>query len=301
MSTIGFIISDQQGIHRITSPPHANYSCSVQTRVHVGIDMVMVPYNSWELIDDLTFQVKNIIPMSRIDNALKRILRLKFQVGLFENPLADTSLDDQLRSKEHRELAREAVRKSLVLLKNSASANELALLLPKKAPRILVAGSHAVNLGYQCGGWTIQWYGLSGNNLIEARLWLVDRGINNEMTNNLAKLIGTTILTAIKDTIDPKTEVYAETFGDSQNLTTANSSYDTIQNVCRALKCIVVVIFSRPEAIEPSLAQMDVLMAAWLPGTKGQGLTVSLMFCLAITVLQGNFPGLSSRLSISFL
>ena len=64
-------------------------------------------------------------------------------------------------------MAREGVRKSLVLLKNNASADELALLLPKKVPRILVARSHAVNLGYPCGGWTIHWHGLSGNNLTE--------------------------------------------------------------------------------------------------------------------------------------
>lgn len=121
----GFVISDWQGIDRITSPPDANYSYSVQAGVHAGIDMVMIPNNYTEFIDDLTFQVKNkIIPMSRIDDAVKRILRVKFQMGLFENPLADTSLIDQLGSKEHRELAREAVRKSLVLLKNGAAADQ---------------------------------------------------------------------------------------------------------------------------------------------------------------------------------
>ena len=65
----------------------------------------------------------------------------------------------------HRNLAREAVRKSLVLLKNGQSADEPLLPLPKKAPKILVAGTHADNLGNQCGGWTIEWQGLSGNNL----------------------------------------------------------------------------------------------------------------------------------------
>lgn len=65
----------------------------------------------------------------------------------------------------HRDLAREAVRKSLVLLKNGESADKPLLPLPKKAPKILVAGTHADNLGYQCGGWTIEWQGLSGNNL----------------------------------------------------------------------------------------------------------------------------------------
>ena len=68
---------------------------------------------------------------------------------------------------KHRELAREAVRKSLVLLKNDAPGDKPALPLPKRAPKILVAGSHADNLGYQCGGWTIEWQGFSGNNLTE--------------------------------------------------------------------------------------------------------------------------------------
>ena len=66
---------------------------------------------------------------------------------------------------EHRELAREAVRRSLVLLKNGQSPDHPLLPLPKKTSKILVAGSHADNLGYQCGGWTIEWQGLSGNNL----------------------------------------------------------------------------------------------------------------------------------------
>lgn len=273
----GFVISDWQGLDRITSPPHANYSYSVQLGIHAGIDMVMVPYNYTEFIDDLTYQVKNnIIPLSRIDDAVKRILRVKFQMGLFEKPIADTSFVHELGSQEHRELAREAVRKSLVLLKNGAPGEKPVLPLPKKAHKILVAGSHADNLGYQCGGWTIQWQGLSGNNLTE----------------------GTTILTAIKNTVDPKTEVvfqenpnnhyvrsnkfsyaivivgehpYAETFGDSMNLSIIDPGYKTITNVCGAIKCVVVVISGRPVVMEPYVAHMDALVAAWLPGTEGQG------------------------------
>ncbi|XP_022718867.1 uncharacterized protein LOC111277028 [Durio zibethinus] len=162
----GFVISDFQGIDRITSPPHANYTYSIQASINAGLDMVMVPYNYTEFIDGLTYLVKhNIIPMSRIDDAVKRILRVKFVMGLFENPLADECLVDHLGSQAHRELAREAVRKSLVLLKNGESADSPLLPLPKKTSNILIAGSHADNLGYQCGGWTIEWQGLSGNNL----------------------------------------------------------------------------------------------------------------------------------------
>lgn len=124
----------------------------------------MVPSNYKEFIDGLTKLVKNkFIPMTRIDDAVSRILRVKFVMGLFENPLGDYSMAKYLGSKEHRELAREAVRKSLVLLKNGKYAQQPLLPLPKKATKVLVAGSHAHNIGNQCGGWTIEWQGKSGN------------------------------------------------------------------------------------------------------------------------------------------
>ena len=239
--------------------------------------MVMVPYTFTEFIDDLTYQVKNnIIPMSRIDDAVKRILRVKFVMGLFENPMADNSLVNQLGSQEHRELAREAVRKSLVLLKNGESADKPLLPLPKKATKILVAGTHADNLGYQCGGWTITWQGLGGNDLTT----------------------GTTILQAVKNTVDSSTQVvysenpdagfvksgefsyaivvvgeppYAETYGDSLNLTISEPGPNTIYNVCGSVKCVVVVISGRPVVVQPFVSSIDALVAAWLPGTEGQG------------------------------
>ncbi|RVW96512.1 Beta-glucosidase BoGH3B [Vitis vinifera] len=273
----GFVISDWQGIDRITSPPHANYSYSIEVGIKAGIDMIMVPYNYTEFIDGLTYQVKSkIIPMSRIDDAVRRILRVKFVMGLFESPLADHSLVHELGSQVHRELAREAVRKSLVLLKNGEPADKPLLPLPKKAPKILVAGTHADNLGNQCGGWTIEWQGLSGNNLTS----------------------GTTILSAIKKTVDPKTKVvykenpdlsyvksskfsyaivvvgeppYAETFGDNLNLTIPDPGPSIITNVCGAVKCVVIVISGRPLVIQPYVDQIDALVAAWLPGTEGQG------------------------------
>ncbi|GAA0140765.1 glucosidase [Lithospermum erythrorhizon] len=281
----GFVISDWEAIDRITSPPGANYTYSVQVSVNAGIDMIMVPFNYGEFIDDLTLLVKkNIVPMSRINDAVRRILRVKFLMGLFENPLADYSLVNQLGSQEHRELAREAVRKSLVLLKNGKDMNEPLLPLPKRAEKILVAGSHAHNIGYQCGGWTIEWRGGSGN---------ITRG--------------TTILEAVKSTVDPLTEVvyndspdsefvesdnfsyaivvvgetpYAEYYGDNMYLTLPESGVNTIKNVCGKLKCVVVIISGRPLVIEPYLETMDAVVAAWLPGSEGQGVA---------DVLFGNF------------
>ncbi|KAA0057201.1 beta-glucosidase BoGH3B-like [Cucumis melo var. makuwa] len=289
----GFVISDWQGIDRITSPPHANYTYSIIAGITAGIDMIMVPYNYTEFIDGLTYLVKtNVIPISRIDDAVKRILRVKFIMGLFENPLADSSFVNELGKKEHRELAREAVRKSLVLLKNGESADKPILPLPKKVPKILVAGSHANNLGFQCGGWTIEWQGLGGNNLTS----------------------GTTILSAIKDTVDPKTKVvfkenpdiefvksnkfsyaivvvgehpYAETFGDSLNLTIPDPGSSTITNVCGVVKCVVIVISGRPVVLQPYISSIDALVAAWLPGTEGKGIS---------DVLFGDY-GFSGKLS----
>lgn len=289
----GFVISDWEGIDRITSPPHSNYSYSVQAGIQAGIDMVMVPFNYIEFIDDLTYMVKHkIIPMERIDDAVGRILLVKFTMGLFENPLADLSLVNELGKQEHRDLAREAVRKSLVLLKNGKNANDPLLPLPKKTSKILVAGTHADNLGYQCGGWTINWQGFNGNNYTS----------------------GTTILGAITSTVDPSTKVvyrenpdgdfvksnnfafaivvvgeypYAESIGDSVSLTMVDPGTNVISNVCKAVKCVVVIISGRPVVIEPYMSLIDALVAAWLPGTEGQGLT---------DVLFGDY-GFSGKLS----
>ncbi|XP_059312302.1 uncharacterized protein LOC132063662 isoform X1 [Lycium ferocissimum] len=275
----GFVISDWQGIDRLTSPSHDNYTYSVETSILAGVDMVMVPYNFTEFINDLTYLVKNnFVPTDRIDDAVERILSVKFTMGLFEDPYADFSLINEVGSQEHRNLAREAVRKSLVLLKNGKTANNPLLPLPKKVSKILVAGSHADNLGYQCGGWTITWQGFSGNDLTR----------------------GTTILGAIKSAVDPGTEViyvenpdskyatssgfdyaivavgehtYAETAGDSPTLTMADPGPDVINNVCQSVKCVVIVISGRPLVIEPYLLSIDALVAAWLPGTEGQGIT----------------------------
>nr|GMD50658.1 lysosomal beta glucosidase-like [Ipomoea batatas] len=245
----GFVISDWEGIDRITTPDDANYTYSVLTGVGAGIDMIMVAYNYTEFIDTLTYLVKNkFIPMSQIDDAVTRILRVKFVLGLFENPLADLSLAHHLGSQAHRDLAREAVRKSVVLLKNGDD-DEALLPLPKKATRILVAGR-------------------------------------------------TTILKAISDTVEPTTKVvynenpdsdftnshdfayaivvvgehpYAEYDGDNMNLTIPDPGPATITTVCENIKCVVVLISGRPLVLEPYLPKMDALVAAWLPGSEGQG------------------------------
>ncbi|XP_010525248.1 PREDICTED: uncharacterized protein LOC104803070 [Tarenaya hassleriana] len=297
----GYVISDWLGIDRITTPERANYTYSIEASINAGIDMVMVPFQFVEFIDGLTDLVnRGFIPMARIDDAVRRILRVKFAMGLFENPMANPSPTFKLGSQEHREVAREAVRKSMVLLKNGKNENEKVIPLTKNPKKILVVGPHANNLGWQCGGFTLTWQGFNGTNVpSNARLRLP----TDDTT-------GTTILKAIKDTVEITTKVeyveeatpetvnmhrdasyavvvvgeqpYAETKGDNPTLALPDQGVAAIKNVCgRGLKCIVILITGRPLVIEPYLDMMDALAVAWLPGTEGQGVA---------DVLFGDFP-----------
>ncbi|KAE8769646.1 beta-D-glucan exohydrolase isoenzyme ExoI [Hordeum vulgare] len=203
-------IINREGLMNIHMPAYKNamdkgvstvmisYSSWNGVKMHANQDLVtgylkdtlkfkiMVPNNYQQFISILTGHVNGgVIPMSRIDDAVTRILRVKFSMGLFENPYADPAMAEQLGKQDHRDLAREAARKSLVLLKNGKTSTDAPLLpLPKKAAKILVAGSHVDNLGYQCGGWTIEWQGDTGRTTV-----------------------GTTILEAVKAAVDPSTVV----------------------------------------------------------------------------------------------
>ena len=177
----GFLISDYNAIDQITK----DYKEAVGISINAGMDMAMVPARYKEYYNDLKALVnEGKVPMSRIDDAVTRILRVKFAMGLMDpkrSQLADRSLQKSFGSPEHRAVARQAVRESLVLLKN----DKKLLPLSKKAARIHVAGKNADDIGNQCGGWTIDWQGKSG---------AVTTG-------------GTTILAAIKNAVSKDTKV----------------------------------------------------------------------------------------------
>jgi beta-glucosidase len=265
----GFLISDYNAIDQISK----NYKECVATSINAGMDMVMVPDHYKEFISDLKELVQDgKVPMERVDDAVTRILRVKAAMGLLDkdrSPVADRSLQRSFGSPEHREVAREAVRKSLVLLKN----DDQTLPLSKKVARIHVAGKSADDIGNQCGGWTIDWQGKSGN---------VTTG-------------GTTLLTAIKHTVAEGTQVtfskdgtgaagatvgiavvgetpYAEGIGDSGDLTLAEDDIKAIRNMKAAGIPVVVVLYSgRPLIVGDVFDQASAFVAAWLPGTEGQG------------------------------
>ncbi len=279
----GFLISDWMAISQIDE----DYYTSVVTAINAGLDMVMVPFDYKAFISTLTRAVEQgDVSMTRIDDAVQRILRAKFWLGMFDYPFGRDDLLPEVGSAAHREVAREAVRKSAVLLKNEG-------VLPlAKDTRLLVAGSGADNLGKQCGGWSIDWQGAQG-----------------EITQ------GTTILEGIRQTIggaqvsynengvfadDERAAVgvvvvgeapYAEGLGDNGTLTLPAEDIAVIERMRQRVKKLVVILLSgRPLLIANPLALSDAFVAAWLPGTEGQGVA---------DVLFGDTPFVG-RLSFSF-
>jgi len=268
----GFLVSDWAAIDQI-SP---DYKSDVENSINAGVDMVMIPYgpgqpnNFVEFINDLKQLVaENKVPMTRIDDAVRRILRIKFEMGLFENPGTDPALTAAIGSAEHRAVARECVRQSIVQLKN----NTHTLPLAKNPKHLVVVGAAADDIGVQCGGWTITWQGQAGNVL---------HG-------------GTTILTAIRNSVATGTQVgfspdgsdlkdadavvvvigeqpYAEMKGDRSDLHLAAADVALVEKAKASGAQVVTVLLSgRPLILGNALDASDAFLAAWLPGTEGQG------------------------------
>ena len=148
----GFLVSDYNAINQINP---RDYKGSIEVSINAGMDMAMVPTGYQDFFNNLKALVtEGRVPMSRIDDAVMRILRVKFALGLMDknrSPLADRNLHKTFGSPEHRAVAREAVRKSMVLLKNE---NQV-LPISKNIAHIHLAGKSADDIGNQCGGWTI--------------------------------------------------------------------------------------------------------------------------------------------------
>ena len=165
----GFVISDWDGIDYLDD----SYEESVVMAMNAGMDMFMITAKWKEFIDHVKKNVQNgRIPVERLDDAVRRILRVKFKFGMFEKPRPaerKLSLDhSSFGSMKHREIAREAVRKSLVMLKNDEDILPLS-----KDTRILVAGKNAHNRGTQCGGFTVAWQGVDDNDEIKDKTYIM--------------------------------------------------------------------------------------------------------------------------------
>jgi len=295
----GFVVSDWDGIDYLSE----DYHSAVALAVNAGIDMFMISQHWKEFIDHLRSHVRRgNVSMERIDDAVRRILAVKFAYGLFDKPRPKDrfwSNHESFGGQEHRKIAREAVRKSLVLLKNNGQVLPL-----DKSSRILVAGKNAHNRGHQCGGFSIDWQGVSGNEHLEG---------GTSVWEGISKVASGAVLStaAHGDDADPDQHdvaiivigetPYAEGLGDvrssDQLIVEAGSRVKGSMNVLepygRTLKlaslhpedlltiktitdkgipAVVVMISGRPLVVDQELDASSAFVAAWLPGSEGQGI-----------------------------
>jgi beta-glucosidase len=242
--------------------------------INAGVDVVMAVEGDFNMyVEGVRNGVLNgIIPQERIDDAVRRILRQKFRVGLFDNPFPDASLIPKIGIKAHRDVARQAVRESLVLLKN----NDVLPL--KKNARIVVVGEFANNSGLQSGGWTVNWQGMTEN---YAGATTILDGIRKISSNEvLHDPDDTTNFNDVDVAIVVVGETpYAEFMGDighpeskcQLTLTEAHQRYiDTY--TAKGIKTVVVLISGRPLVVTKQIEQADAFIAAWFPGSEGDGI-----------------------------
>ena len=267
----GFVVSDWAAIEEIPG----DYKSDIITSINAGIDMVMVPgavkfgNESYENFLKLFKESvdEGLIPLERIDDAVRRILMIKKQSGLFERPFSDQSLLTYIGSQNHRQIAREAVQKSMVLLKNENGM----LPLPKSGKKIIVAGRGADNIGMQSGGWTISWQGEMGNSTDGTTILEAIRSAVNDETSVEYSVDGKGVTGDIAVVVIGE-KPYAEMEGDRKDLKIAKEDLAVISRFSdKNIPVVVVLLSGRPMIVTEELDEWDGFIAAWLPGTEGAG------------------------------
>jgi beta-glucosidase len=271
----GLVISDWEAIALLPAP---GFDQQVAMAVNAGVDILMEPASSAEVIGILrALAASDQISAHRIDEAVAHVLRVKFAMGLFEHPGPVAAAGELIGGPQHRALAREAVRKSQVLLKNQEA-------LPlRRGQHIRVAGAHADDLGLQNGGWTLAWSGFEGDN---ARL-----PGGTSILAGLRQVGGATTridYAANGDFEGPPADValvlvgeppYAEWLGDrdAQGLRLSPQDQALIARMRPlARKLVLVLVSGRPLILDQALETSDALVAAWLPGSEGAGVADTL-------------------------
>jgi beta-glucosidase len=284
----GFVISDYNGIDHIGGDFHSN----VVDGVNAGIDMFMQPTNYKDFITNLVAAVNaGEVPMGRINDAVSRILTKKFELGLFEHPFTDRTDIGQIGSPEHRAVARNAVAESQVLLKNTDGTLPL-----RDKDDVYVAGSNADNIGNQAGGWTLTWQGgsttqIPGTTILQG-IRDADHGGSVTYSADASAPIGPGQHGVVVVGETP----YSEGFGDVggprwafdpgdknvprpvKDMMLSAADKAAVDKVCAAtVDCTVIVVSGRPLIIDPAqLGEIDALVAAWLPGSEGEGVADTL-------------------------
>ncbi len=276
----GLVVSDYNGVQQVTGN---SYKEKIANGINAGIDLFMEP-NSWQefIAETLSLIEEGDVSMERIDDAVSRILRVKFEAGLFEEEIGQESeLMEAFGGEEHRTLAREAVAKSLVLLKNDTIGEKTAMEVLAESKNILVAGGKADDIGAQCGGWTISWQGSTGD-ITEGTTIL--EGLEQAVGDDV------TIDYSAAGEVDAKHDAvivvvgenpYAESSGDrsTTNLTITGTDKQVLQTIKETaaaagnedVPIIAVLVSGRAITIADQIDDFDALVMAWLPGTEGAG------------------------------
>jgi beta-glucosidase len=295
----GFYLSDWDAIPLAVGASDAYTTDNIGKALNAGIDMAMVAPayvgTASKKINDYITILKSSVPgsvaLARLDDAVKRILRIKFRMNLFENAKSNASLLAEFGSAAHREVARECVRKSLVLLKNENSVLPL-----KTTDKVVVVGPWASSMGAQCGGWTISWQGLVNNPTISGGTTIL-KGLQDAGGANVTyDENGTNLSTADKIVLVIGEPPYAEGHGDNGRVTSPDAEYvecpgcveypgkavsiklsecpksDLLTKCFNSNKPVIVVLISgRPLIITNEIAKAKGFVAAWLPGSEGAG------------------------------
>jgi len=270
----GFVVGDWNGHGQVKG-------CSSEScpeAINAGLDIFMVPTKAWKpLYENTIAQVQcGEITQARIDDAVSRILRVKIRSGLFEKPSpANRQLSGRtelIGAQQHREVAQQAVRESLVLLKNN---NNILPLSPHQ--NILVAGDGADNIGKQSGGWTITWQGTGNSNSDFPNGTSIFDGINEKLASGDGS-----IQLSVDGSYQQKPDVaivvfgeepYAEGNGDLDNLEYQRGNKQDLALLkklqAQGIKVVSVFISGRPMWVNAELNASDAFVAAWLPGSEG--------------------------------
>ncbi|MDP9422779.1 MAG: exo 1,3/1,4-beta-D-glucan glucohydrolase [Pseudomonadota bacterium] len=275
MNFDGLVVGDWNGHGQV--PGCSNTSCAAS--VNAGLDMFMAP-DSWKgLYDSTLAQARSgEIPKARLDDAVRRVLRVKVRYGLFEKPKPSArplaGQFEMLGSAEHRAVARQAVRESLVLLKNKGN---LLPLSPKL--NVLVAGDGADNIPKQSGGWTISWQGTDITNQDFPQGQSIYAGIREAVGagGGRATLSADGAITAKPDVaiVVFGESPYAEMVGDRPTVEYSPSDKKDLE-LLKKLKAagiptVAVLLSGRPLWVNPEINASDAFVAAFLPGSEGGG------------------------------
>jgi beta-glucosidase len=266
----GFVVGDWNGHGQI--PGCSNTDCPAT--FNAGLDMAMAP-DSWKGLFDTTLAAAKAgtIPMSRIDDAVRRILRVKMKLGLFETARPFENKPQEMGSAAHRAIGRQAVRESLVLLKNEG-------VLPiKTSATVLVAGDAADDIGRQSGGWTLSWQGDGNTNADFPGATSIYAGIADALKAGGGKAVLSPdgSFTAKPDVaiVVFGEEPYAELRGDIRSLEFQPGNKKSLA-LLKKLKAagiptVSVFLSGRPLWVNPELNASDAFVAAWFPGSEGNG------------------------------